>query len=129
MADLTELQASLVTRVVGATTDGTEQTAVGSTPNQDLKVTDTLTVGGLNGNLVVSGTPVEAKVNILRLVDRKILIVKPLDSKVYWGFNNTVTTLTGMPIEKDQEAYFNAFNIPIYLISAGSSNVRVVEGK
>lgn len=130
MADLTELQASLVTRVIGSGVDGTEQTAVASTPNQDLKVTDTLNIGGVQNNIIVSTTATEAKAGATRLIDRKILIIQPTDGDVWVGMTNAVTIATGIQVFKDQAVRWMIHNIPIYLIgNKASTNVRILEAK
>ncbi len=80
------------------------------------------------GNLSVGTTAVEAKVGAARLVGRGVLSIAPVDGVVYYG-GAGVTTSNGTPIFKNEKASISATdNVPIYLVSAGTVNVRLIEG-
>lgn len=128
MADLTELQSAQAVKITGADpstgaesyfldvdssgkiitklSDGID--TVGITSNNDLKTSDGLRNGGVHGALIltIANTTYEAKVNISRLVNRKILTVTALDD-MYWGYNNTVTVANGTPLFKNQSIVFS----------------------
>lgn len=72
------------------------------TQNQELKVCDTNNSGGLNGDITVGTSAVEGKVGSSRLVNRKYVIIEPLDTNIYMGFNSSVTTSNGIPLFKNQ---------------------------
>ena len=128
MADLPISDVSLRVGLTGVDSSNGETTPVNSSLDGSLFTEDILRVGGLEANIVVGLTSVEAKVGASRAANRKVLTVTPITGILYWGFNSTVTISTGTPIFKNQEATFKA-SCPIYLISpTANNNVRVSEG-
>lgn len=129
MADLTDIQAAESVKIIGSTSTGVETTPVKSRPNGDLAVSDLLTVGGTQANLVVGTTAVEVKVGANKLTNRKLVTVLPVDSVLYFGWSIGVTTSTGTPIQKNQLAQFAIDDTAtLYLISAtAAKNARITE--
>ena len=83
-------------------TDGVDTSGV--TTAGDQKVVDGLRDGGVFGalNLPTANTPVEAKVGISRLTNRKALIITIQNNGMFWGLSNAVTTATGQPTSNGQ---------------------------
>jgi len=109
-------------------TDGTDTAKV--TTNQDLSVSDGLRNGGVYGTLTLTtgGTAYEAKVGGSRLAQRKSLIVIPQDN-MFWGYNSSVTTSTGIPISKDQPISWDIdpdSTFQIWLVASASSKTAKI---
>lgn len=98
--------------------------------NSQLAVRETLTTGGIYGNIVVgTSAAVEVKVGASRLTNRRMVTLVPVTAEVYWGYDSSVTTASGSPVFVNQ---MMAYNIDaagsIYVISTASgSSVRVTE--
>jgi hypothetical protein len=134
MADLTELQAALPSKIIGSDLTGNETNAVNATPTGDLTVSDGLSAGGLVGNLnlVTANTAYEAKVSTSRLTNRKILTIVAFDADMFFGMSNTVTTSTGFPLYKGQSVSFsidaNSPTFQVWLVCSGANkNARIME--
>lgn len=134
MSDLSEVQASVTTKVVGSDASGVETYPVSSTPSGDLCVSDGISSGGVQGNLSLAlvGTAYEAKVGTTRLANRKLVTVYAVDTNVYWGYNNTVTSNTGTPIAAGSIKEFKLDpsdpNAQIWLATAAAAkNARITE--
>jgi len=90
MGDIADKDAALNTKLVGATSDGTEQTPVGSSANRELFIRDTHDNGGLDAVLTLTaGVPQELKVGASRKALRKYVIFEGLDTNIKWGFSNS----------------------------------------
>jgi S-formylglutathione hydrolase FrmB len=127
--DLDSRLATEAVRIVGSDTTGTETVFARVTANQDLGVSDSLFVGGVNTALAVGAVAVEAKVGLTRLANRKLITIMPTDGSIYWGYSNAVTTSTGSEIFRNQFATFAVSdNVAIWLIAAGNRDVRISEG-
>jgi len=93
--------------------------------------------GGGGGSLATSGvygtksitTAALAAVGGANLASRSLLIVTNTSvDTVYWGFDNSVTTANGQPILQNQTmSWAIADSLSIFLVSAGTSNVRISE--
>lgn len=130
MADLDQKDASMPVYLVGAEADGTETTPVKSTATGDLRVTDSLSLGGVQGAITVGVSAVSAKVGVSNYSGRKMLTVMPTDGSVFWGYTDTVTTSTGTEIFRNQMATFKVEDtVSVWLVAAANRNVRVTEGK
>lgn len=134
MSDLSELQATLPVKIVGADLTGLETLPISGSINGDLGVSDGLSSGGVYGNLVLTtaNTALEAKVGATRLSGRKNLTVMPIDAVIYWGLNSSVTTSTGTPIFKNQFYSFSLdatdSSVAIFLVSTtAGADVRITE--
>lgn len=77
----------------------------------------------------ITTTASEALGGVTILTNRKVVFITPTDGYVYWGLDNLVTPLTGVPIFKNQMFTISAsFNVHIWLIaSMGTVNCRIVE--
>lgn len=104
-------------------------TIVGAgTVNNQLMTHDVLFTAGQNRAQSVTTTAAEALGASTILTSRKSLTITPTNGVVYWGYANTVTTTTGVPIFKNQTVTFSAAEtIHVYLISAGTVDCRVTE--
>jgi hypothetical protein len=132
MADLTDGQAAQTVKIVGSSSAGVEDNFAGVAANQNLKAQDGLKNGGVQGNLILTtgGTAYEAKVGGSKLPGRKSLTITALDD-MYWGYTNAVTTSSGTPLYKNQQAVFaidSDSTFEIWLVASGSSkNARITE--
>jgi hypothetical protein len=82
------------------------------------------------GAKTVSTTAVIGAVSTSSKSGRIALVIHPRDNEIFWGSDASVTTSNGMPINADLPAIFSLDpNSPqdIYLISASSTDVRIVE--
>lgn len=133
MADLSYIQSTLETKLVGQDSTGNNVNYVGATPNGDLKVSDGLRDGGVYGALSIptSGTAVEAKVGASRLTNRKFLHIYSNNNGLFWGLDSSVTSTTGVPIVNGQILTFSidpSSTFQIWLVgSANNKSVQVVE--
>lgn len=114
--------------LLGAKNPAGNLTGLASDTLGQLKVLD-----GINsvsyGPISVTTTPIEAKVGVTRLANRKIVYITPTTGPVWWGSDSSVTVLTGTRIYKGQ-TYPLPFtdNVSVYLISLLPVDVRIVEG-
>lgn len=132
MADLSELNAAQNVKLVGQDLTGTETNPVKSAGNYDLSVADGLSQGGLTGELTLTlaNTSYEAKVGVSRLSLRKNLMITALDD-MFFGYSNSVTVATGMPLFKNQTIIFSIYpdsTFQIWLIaSSAGKKARIAE--
>lgn len=132
MADLNQLDAAQTIKIAGSDSVGTETNFVNATTNGDLKVSDGLKQGGVQGNLnlITAGVAYQAKVGASPIANLKCLTITALDD-MFWGYTNTVTTSTGTPIFKNQTITFDVdpnSSFTIYLVaSANNKNARITE--
>lgn len=129
MADLTDLEAAGSTKIVGSTSTGLETTAVGATPNGDLKNADLLAGGGVQSSLTVGLTAVEVKVGASKLANRKIITIMPINRDMWWGYTSGVTIATGTPVFKNQTLTISASDTcTVYLITdQAAKEARITE--
>jgi hypothetical protein len=122
-----ELQFTNITRIAGQS----EEHAVDVLESMGRKrmsaeVVDVATAIA-SGVVSVGLTPIEAKSGATILTNRKSIMIRNVATKTVYLGNASVTTLTGMPIEKGETLTIGASN-SIYLIADSSSNsVRVLE--
>lgn len=127
MADINDKDAAQSIKVIGATSDGTEETPVSSSPNGELKIADTHNNGGLDTVITItSGVPVELKVGGSRLANRKYVVIEALDTGIKWGFSNTTQSfdlfksqLIMVPIGENTEIWFDC--------DSGTKDVAIAE--
>lgn len=129
IADLTEIQASLSVKIAGSDPiTGAETGYTNSSITGDLFVRDSINTAITNAAISVTTSAIEAKVGGSKLSNRKVVVITPTNGTVYWGGSNAVTTATGTPIFKNQSLTVTATDlVAVWLISAGTVNVRVVE--
>lgn len=112
------------TAVAVVNPDGSEISAGGSGGSSG-----TITNQSAHTAISVTSTPVEAKVGASSMANRKFVMVTPVDGIVYFGSDNTVTTSTGTPIPATVSASFSfSDNVPVWLVSSGTVDVRIIEG-
>lgn len=82
-----------------------------------------------NGAITVGTSPVEVKVGITRLTNRRTVTVQPTNGPVWWGWKFNVNINTGTKIFPWQVVTFSVSdNVPIYLVSdSAGRDVRVTE--
>jgi len=80
-------------------------------------------------NLSVSTSASELKVGASTASDRKVLVVQCLGNSIYLGFDNTVTSTTGIEMRKRQTLFLEVGEeVTVYAIaSSGSIDVRIAE--
>jgi hypothetical protein len=129
MADLPLDSSALPIVIVGANTSGVPATPIGSSLTGDLTVRDSINTLSINGAISISTTAVEAKVGASRLTNRKFISITPTNGIIYWGSSSSVTIVSGTPVFKNQSLTM-AFtdNVAVWLISAATVDVRIVEG-
>jgi hypothetical protein len=131
MADLSSIQGTEATRIVGSDATGIEQTPVKSTANGDLGVADIMDASGVQGAITVGTSAVAARVGGSNLSNRKNLSIwNNGNATIYWGYTNAVTTVTGTPLMRNQQLIGDwGPNTTIYLISGSAGqDVRITEG-
>lgn len=90
MGDLTELESSGSTKLIGSDASGNETTPISSTDDGEIKSSDTTLNAGLDVVLnLVAGTPQLLKVGASVKLDRKYITMEALDTNVVWGFTNS----------------------------------------
>ena len=133
MADLTEIQSALSTKIIGADSTGLETNPMAVGINGNAKVGDGLKDGGVYGvrNLPTANVAVEAKVGASRLIARKLLIINIESTGVFWGFDSSVTSTSGFPTVNAQVLTFNIdpdSSFQIWLVcSTNNKNTHIAE--
>jgi len=132
LADLSFKDSAMPVVLVGGDSAGAETNVVASSVNGEVLSVDGLSSGGVYGELTLTtgGTSYEAKVGGSILANRKSLIVVALDD-MFWGYNSSVTTLTGIPIYKNQTVIFSInpnSSFSIWLVAAtNTKKARIAE--
>jgi hypothetical protein len=130
MADLDFNQANQPVTLVGSD----ETFAVDVNANKNLSTTSSLKVGGVFGVLLVSNNAaIEVKVGANRLENREVVSLYNNSNRTfYWGFSNSVTSATGMPIPSGSEkTWIVSHDVEIWVISdsGANNNSRIVEAR
>jgi hypothetical protein len=126
MADLDFLERSSPVQIVG----GNEEFPADVTGQKELKIVDALRQEGTQAALSVGTTPVEVKAGSLPLQNRKMVTVfNNSTQRVFWGFTDSVTAMTGTPIGRNEIAFFRIEGtLSLWLVvESGTSNVRITE--
>ena len=130
MADLAGRKRSEPVRVIGSDpVSGAETNFQAVSSDNDAHVVDTPHSTGLYKNLVVGTSAVELKVGASKLAGRKIVSIQPKGKKIYYGYDNSVTTSSGTEVFKNQSLFISVGpNQSIWLIGNQSGiNVRITE--
>lgn len=130
MGDITSAEATEAVRVVGADPiTGAEQTPVGSTANGDLQTADVPNTAGAYATVNITTSAEELKVGGTALAGRKMVSIQPIDGKIYYGYDSSVTAANGTELAKKQIIVFTiGAGIPVYLVSSlGTVDVRIGE--
>jgi len=88
-------------------------------------LTDELFSNGVQANIIVGTSFVEAKCGVTKLSDRRIIGITPIDGLIYYGLNNSITVSNGTPIYKKQTLYVPFADV--FLIASQDTNVRILE--
>lgn len=129
MADLTYLQSALEVKLVGQSLTGVSTNAVNADAEGNLLVKDAIATAGQYRAQSVTTSAAEALGAATILVNRKMLSITPTNGVVYWGFNSSVTTTTGTPIQSGVSAIFSfTDNVHVFLIAASTVDCRIAEG-
>lgn len=88
--------------------------------------------GGLYGNvsLPTANVPVEVKIGATKLNGRRTVVICAIDSDIYWGFDNLVSSSNGMPVPKGTtfSVELGGGLIAVWVVATTSSkNIRVIE--
>ncbi len=97
---------------------GTVGTIIGNT-GSSLSTDDVARISGVYTELTVGTSAVELKVGATMLTDRKYVVIRPKDSSVYYGYNNSVTTTTGTEVFRG-EFLMLPIGVPVWLIASGA---------
>lgn len=81
------------------------------------------------GALSVSTSATEIKIGASALDERKVVVIQSQGNSIFIGFNNSVTTSSGLELRKRQTIILEASpDVAIYAItSSGTIDVRVWE--
>lgn len=94
-----------------------------------LPARDIINVGSQFQAIALSTTAIEAKGATTRLINRKFLSITPTNGTIYWGTTTSVTTVNGSPLLPLNTLFLSfSDNIPVYIIAAAATDVRVLEG-
>lgn len=72
---------------------------------------------------------IEAKVGAARLEGRRTLSFMPIDGVIYYGFDNTVTALSGRKVFKNQQIDLPLGDTAIWVIAAKDVGLSIWEAK
>lgn len=88
MPDINDIEAAQPVKLVGSSSDGTEQTPIESTELAELKVTDRINQQGEDTTISLTTSAVEARVGLAAKSDRTYVFIQALDKNVKWGFDS-----------------------------------------
>ena len=97
----------------------TDGTGIGNVSDR-LKMDDCARTAGVNAEVTIGTTAVEAKADTTALTNRRYLVLRPKDNDIYWGFSNGVTTTSGTKMFKD-ELLVLPFGVAVWLIASASN--------
>lgn len=125
MADLSELQNSGSTKMVGASTTGAEVEYINSF-NAQMQTVDILNGTVVQSSLTVGVTATECKVGASILANRKMLIIQPQNSGYMFGFS---AALQPFSVANAATLFLSVGpNVSIWIKKAsGSSTVSIAE--
>ena len=99
-----------------------------SSINSQLETRDVINVSSQYRAQSVTTTAAEATGGTSRLTNRKFISITPTNGTIYWGTSSSVTTVTGSPIFANNTLFLSfTDNVPVYIISAGTVDVRILE--
>ena len=101
----------------------------GSTIPGHQNVADAVTHSGTQGAMTITSTAQPVRVGATNAERKVVTVYNNSTTAIYWGWDSTVTSTTGTPIEGKDLMVFNVNkNIDVYLVAAsGSINVRITE--
>ena len=124
MGDLPNIEKN---RVVVEGPSGTDL-IVNSDGSVNARTTSLIRTGGVESQITVGTSAVEAKAGASRYAGRSVLMITALSTGLYWGMTSGVTTSTGTPLEKGQSVTLDIGDVAVYLIATASGKtVAIVE--
>ena len=124
MGEISDIQAALATKLIGADPTGVETFPLDVKSNQEAKMSDTCSTSAIDAVLALTTAAIEGKVGGSRLSNRKYVIMQALDNNVKWGFN----TSCNFDLFKNQIVMENLGDVPIYFkMSSGTGSVVLAE--
>lgn len=115
--DLSDIEGTNTSKLVGSDSVGEEETPIGSTSDRELFIRDTHNNGGLDIIIALTTTPSEGKVGLAPKANRKYVVFEALDTGVTWGFSNSSQSfdlfksqLIMLPIGENTEVWFKMRN-------------------
>ena len=108
-----------------------EQLVPGNKSDTFFKVSEAFDLkAGAFGAISVTTSALLASVTGTNHTARRFLLLYPTDGDIFWGFDNTVTTSSGMKIQQDDAAILKVTDSDnIFVISVGTVDVRVIESQ
>jgi len=81
------------------------------------------------GTISVGTTPVELKIGASALSERKVIVIQSLGSRIYLGYDNSVTVSNGMEMSKRQVLFLEVGeHVQVFAVaSSGTIDVRIQE--
>lgn len=96
--------------------------------NNELGVRDTLNVGSQYRAQSVTTSAAEALGGTTILVNRKMISITPTNGVIYWGTNNSVTSVTGSPLFPNSTLFLSCTdNVQVWVIGTATTDVRIAE--
>lgn len=115
MADLTEKQAALPSKLFGSDANGDETNPVGASTLLDMFVADVPNQTGLSATLALTTTAVEGKVGAVTMTNRKYIEMQALSTGIKWGYDITCpfdlfkNQFFSLPAGSNCKVYFKMF--------------------
>jgi len=83
----------------------------------------------IHGVMSVTTTASEVKVGGTVQIERKQITIYPTDGKIWYGYDNTVTSSTGTRVTKHQMLFLEVSDqLPVWIVSdSGTVDVRITE--
>lgn len=93
-----------------------------------LPARDVINISSQYQAISVTTTAVEAKGAGSRLTNRKFVSITPTNGTIYWATNASVTVSNGTPLFINNTLFLSfTDNVTVFMISAGTVDVRVLE--
>lgn len=96
--------------------------------NDQLSIADILNVGSQYRAQSITTSAAEALGGASILANRKLLSITPTNGIIYYGYNSSVTTVTGSPLFPNNTLWLSVgSNTHIFLIAATTTDARIGE--
>jgi hypothetical protein len=128
MADLSEIERSEIVRITGSSSDGTEQTPIGSTSYGEIFTHDVFDNGWTSLLIsIAAGATAEIKVGVSKLANRKGIFLQAKGKDVTFGHSASV-----LPFDAFKNQFFSlpiGDGTSVFLKNNGASSVDVAVGE
>lgn len=128
MADIQDINAAQSVKVIGASSDGTEQTPVQSNAQGEILASDITQTAGLDTVITIAPSAVvELKVGGTAKANRKYVQIEALDTGLKWGFSAGTRSFNA----RKSQFFILPFgaNTSIWLENTSGSNIDVAIGE